>query len=260
MSRMKLWIFKKKGNTNLMVNLLGQKKIGVFHSQLLCASFIWFHLLQRAECWIPPNVTHHKCISSSRREGIFRWSEAYHMIVAVLHIITWICLTLREEKDLKNSTGTCTGTTHTWNPVFLATYKVARNFIGKKWGKIFQKHTPSNLSWETHLHFGESPWNHHRFTCLICPTLQIPEKHLAFCVLQTPENGWGLEVGRDGWSFIIYNPLYHCCRLISLRTWTDGATFKFLKEHKPAEWKKHEKKQTVAFVLRVFSKRRGNPQ
>lgn len=137
------------------------------------------------------------------------------------------------------------GDPHTWNPVFLATYKVARNLIGKKWGKIFQKHTPSNLSWETHLHFGEASWNHLRFTCLICPTLQIPEKKLAFCVLKTHENGWGLEVGRDGWSFIILCIIAAVYFSKDLDGWCH---LQISEKHKPAEWKKTWKnKQSLLF-------------
>lgn len=249
MSRMKLWILKKKMGTHIWWWIYLAIKMARVEYPTSLVNFIWFHLLQREECWIlswtifKPNVTHQKCISSSRREGIFQsFADPKHMVVALLHIITWICLTLREEKDLKNSTGTCTGTHIPGIPFFLATYKVARNFIGKKWGKIFQQHTPSNLSWETHLHFGEAPWNHHHFTCLICPTLQIPEKNLAFCVLKTPENGWGLEVGRDGWSFTIM------CIIAAVFFSKD---FKFLKNTNQLSGK-NTKKKTVAFVLRVF--------
>lgn len=150
------------------------------------------------------------------------------------------------------------GDPHTWNPVFLATYEVARNLIGKKWGKIFQKHTPSNLSWETHLHFGEASWNHLRFTCLICPTLQIPEKKLAFCVLKTPENGWGFEVGRDGWSFIILCII--AAVYLSLRIWTDGATFKFLKNTNQLSGKNMKKTNSRFWSLRFCQVPRHIPQ
>lgn len=77
--------------------------------------------------------------------------------------------------------------------------------------------------------------------CLICPTLQLPEKNLAFCVLKTPEYGWGLEVGRDGWSFIILciiaavyfsKDLDGWCHLqISERTQTSCAFFPSAEEH-----------------------------